>query len=197
MKILFYSIKGGQGKTTHAISYTKYKEALYLTNDFESGTLNIYQDIFKKNQLQVIGPKDNLNIPDNLDIVFDFGGWVDEKIKKITKMCDVVVVPLFYQSMADLLPCLKVVSSLSKYNHNIIVLINNTETKDIEDLKETLNKKLPQNKIFIINKSKYFIRLANEGKTIFDLSKESGLNKYILKNLVKQIKEFYKYLNNF
>lgn len=201
MKILFYSVKGGQGKTTHAISFAKYKEALYITNDYESGTLDIYSEIFSENQLQIIKPETKLDFKglkgiDN--IVFDFGGWVDEKIESIAKNVDVIVVPIFYQSIADLMPCIKTVNSLSKYNKNIVILINNTDTNDIEDLQKHLKDKFSEFRVFVINRSKYINRLANDGKTIFDLSKEGGIVKFNLSRtgLTKQIKDLYNYLDN-
>lgn len=201
MRALFYSIKGGQGKTTHAIGYAKYKDALYITNDYESGTLEIYSDLFVENQLQIIRPENKLDFSALKridDIIFDFGGWVDEKIKDIAQNVDVVIIPIYYQSIADLMPCLKTVNSLAQYNTNIIILINNTDSRDINALKKQLETNLPDNKIFVINRSKYITRLANEGKTIFDLAKEGGIIKFNLKRtgLAQQIKDFYRYLDN-
>ena len=201
MRALFYSIKGGQGKTTHAIGYAKYKDALYITNDYESGTLEIYSDLFVENQLQIIRPENKLDfsvLKRIDDIIFDFGGWVDEKIKDIAQNVDVVIIPICYQSIADLMPCLKTVNSLAQYNTNIIILINNTDSRDINALKKQLETNLPDNKIFVINRSKYITRLANEGKTIFDLAKEGGIIKFNLKRtgLAQQIKDFYRYLDN-
>ncbi len=199
MKILFYSVKGGQGKTTHAISYAKYKDALYLTNDYESGTINIYSDMFFENQLQIIKPDtfiDKSFFDKSIDVVFDFGGWVDEKIKKIAKNVDVIVVPIYYQSIADIMPCIKTVSSIAEFNDNIIILINNTETADIEDLRDELKNKFNNFKIFSVNRSKYMNRLANEGKTIIDLLNDGGIAEYqITKSGLKdQILNLYIYL---
>lgn len=197
MKILFYSSKGGQGKTTHAISYAKHRGALYFTNDYESGTVEIYKDIFPEDQLHIIRNEDSLNLPADLDVVFDFGGWVDERIESIAKVCDVVVVPLFYQSMADLMPCIKTVNTLKGLNENVVILINNTDKKDVDDLKKGLNKKFPERKIFVVNKSKFIPRLANEGKTIQRLASENALNKYLLRDLLDQLDVFYTYLDKF
>ena len=197
MKILFYSSKGGQGKTTHAISYAKHRGALYFTNDYESGTVEIYKDIFPEDQLHIIRNEDSLNLPVDLDVVFDFGGWVDERIESIAKICDVLVVPLFYQSMADLMPCIKTVNTLKGLNENVVILINNTDKKDVDDLKKGLNKKFPERKIFVVNKSKFIPRLANEGKTIERLASENALNRYLLRGLLDQLNVFYTYLDKF
>lgn len=197
MKILFYSAKGGQGKTTHAISYAKHRGALYFTNDFESGTVEIYKDVFPEDQIHIIRNEDSLSLPADLDVVFDFGGWVDERVEIIAKVCDVVVVPLFYQSMADLMPCIKTVNTLKELNENVVILINNTDKKDVDDLKKGLNKKFPENKIFVVNKSKFIPRLANDGKTITRLASENALNRYLLRDLLAQMEEFYIYLDKF
>ncbi len=197
MKILFYSSKGGQGKTTHAISYAKHRGALYFTNDYESGTVEIYKDIFAEGQLRVIRNEDSLNLPAELDVVFDFGGWVDERIESIAKVCDVVVVPVYYQSMADLLPCIKTVNTLRELNNNVVILINNTDKKDAEDIKKGLNKKFTEHKIFVVNKSKFIPRLANDGKTIDRLASENALNRYLLSGLLSQLDELYNYLDKF
>lgn len=197
MKILFYSVKGGQGKTTHAISYAKHRDCLYVTNDYESGTLEIYSDIFAENQLQVIRKENKLELTPEMDVVFDFGGWVDERVKDVAKLCDVVVVPIYYQSQADLLPCIKIVNSLQALNKNVVILINNTEKKEVEVINNGLLSEFPELKVFTFNRSKFIQKLANEGKTIDRLSNESGLNKYMLKNLISQKEEFYNYLDKF
>ena len=195
--MLFCSAKGGQGKTTHSISYAKHRGALYFTNDYVSGTIEIYKDIFPEDHLHIISNEDRLKLPADLDVIFDFGGWIDERIETIAELCDVVVVPLCYQSVADFIPCIKVVNSLNKLNKNVVILINNTDKKDVEGIKNHLNKNFPDNKIFVINKSKFIPRLANEGKTINRLESESGLNKYMLKGLISQMNEFYNYLDGF
>lgn len=200
MRALFFTTKGGHGKTTHAVSYTKHREALYITNDYESGTLEIYSDMFAKNQLQKIKPENKINF-DSLknidDIVFDFGGWVDDKIKTIAQNVDVVVVPLYYQSIADLIPCIKTVKSLAVYNKNIVIVINNTATEYLEGLEKELKKKFPEFKVLVVNKSKYINKLADEGMTIPDLFKKGGIIEYNLKKygLTKQITNLYKYMD--
>lgn len=197
MKILFYSIKGGQGKTTHSISYAKHRDCFYVTNDHESGTVSIYSSMFSENQLQVIKPEDSLDIPVDFDIVFDFGGWVDERVNHISGLCDVVVVPICHQSKADLMPCMKLVKSLSKYNENIVILINNTEKNEAQELKAHLSEMYPALKVFVINKSRYIGRLADEGKTVTELYQQGGLTKHMIKPLFKQFNDFYNYLDNF
>ena len=85
------------------------------------------------------------------------------------KLADVCVVPICYQSTADLMPAVKTILTLEKLNDNIVVLINNTPQPEAEQLKVELSKRFAQHNIFIINRSRYIARLADEGKTLFDL----------------------------
>lgn len=42
MTVFLYSIKGGQGKSTHAVGYAKHRGALLITNDLDTSTADIY-----------------------------------------------------------------------------------------------------------------------------------------------------------
>jgi hypothetical protein len=84
---------------------------------------------------------------------------------------------------------------LAKYNDNIVILVNNTGKEEAEQVKETLEETF-DHKVFIVNASKYINRLADEQKTVFDLSNASGLNRYMLrKTVIPQIEQFYNYLD--
>lgn len=195
MNILFYSRKGGQGKTTHAIGFASYKKADFYTNDFGNSTIEIFASLFKnKNQeFKELAPDEKIEIGQDKSNIFDFGGFLDSRIINVAKFVDCCVVPIFYQSRADLVPAVQTIIELEKYNKNIVILINNTDKEYIGQIQSALSKKF-KHKIFIVNKSKYINRLADEGKTIFDLFNQGGLEKYMLKNLVDQIKSFYNYL---
>jgi hypothetical protein len=105
------------------------------------------------------------------------------------------VVPLCYQSTADLMPAVKTVLTLAKVNPNIVLLINNTDPASIDDLKAVLAERFPSLPLFVINRSKYIARLADDGQTAFDLFALGGLHKFALRHLLPQLKAFYSYLD--
>ena len=195
MNILFYSRKGGQGKTTHAIGFAHHIKADFTTNDFGNSTIEIFAPLFKnKNQeFRELAPDEAIAIDDEKNNVFDFGGFLDSRIINVAKFVDTCVVPIFYQSKADLVPAIQTILELEKYNKNIVILINNTDKEYVEQIKEALAKKF-KHKIFVVNKSKYINRLADENKTILNLFKQGKLEQYMLKNLVNQIQTFYSHL---
>lgn len=193
MNILFYSRKGGQGKTTHAISYALYAKAVCHTNDYDNSTIEIFGSLFKDGKLREIHPGDKIEIEEGSNNVFDFGGFLDKRVINVAKFVDYCVVPIRYESKTDLTPAVQTIIELEKYNQNIIILINNTDKDYVDGVKDALSKKF-KHKIFVVNKSKYIHRLSDENKTLFDLFNKGGLGKYQLKNLITQIKNFYNYL---
>jgi len=116
-----------------------------------------------------IAPGEEIKTPNNEHIVFDFGGWVESRVLQAAKMADVCVVPIYYQSTADLMPAVKTILTLEKHNDNIVILINNTAPAHTRELQSVLSQRFPNYRIFTINQSRYIARLADEGKTVFDL----------------------------
>lgn len=193
MNILFYSRKGGQGKTTHAIGYAHYTKSNFYTNDYGNSTIEIFKPLFENREFKELKPSEKIEIEESKSNVFDFGGFLDNRVVGVAKYVNYCVVPIFYQSKTDLVPAIQTIIELEKHNKNIVILINNTDKEYTQDIENALSKKF-KHKIFTINKSKYIHRLSDENKTVFDLFNKGGLEKYQLKTLVTQIKNFYQHL---
>ncbi|MBU1468571.1 MAG: hypothetical protein KJ868_13125 [Gammaproteobacteria bacterium] len=195
--VLFYSRKGGQGKTTHAVGYAHYSKSSLVTNDFGNSTVSIYKNLFSEDGQTIteLRPdQQDVDVSEDRGNIFDFGGFMDSRVISVAKFVDYCVVPIYYQSKADLSPSVQTIIEIEKYNKNIVIVINNTDKKDAELLEESLRERFPY-PIFTIPKSKFINRLADEGKSIFQLSEEGGLNKHMLRNLLPKIEKFYSYLN--
>lgn len=68
------------------------------------------------------------------DLVLDFGGFVESRVIEAAKLADICIVPLAYQSTADLMPAVKTVTALQEHAKHIAILINNTAPEHIQDL---------------------------------------------------------------
>jgi len=194
--IVFYSPKGGQGKTTLAVNYALWSDSDYYTNDFLSGTQDLFEEHFEKGRFHTIRHEDT-EIKIKANSIFDFGGWIDGKIPAIVKNADLCVIPLSYQSLADLRPLFIVVETISKLNENIVIVINNTKKDFIEELEnginQTLNNKYP---IKIIKQSSFMTYLVNEGKTPFELEEKGALKKP-LDSIKEQLSNLFNYIRNY
>ncbi len=198
MNLLFYSAIGRQGKTTHAIGYAQYKGAKLYTNDVQNATKELYGDMFKKGDFVKIGVGEEIAIDDDDSIVFDFGGYIDSRLVDVISYVDACVVPISYQSKSEYIPAVRTINALAEHNKNIVILINNTATKLIPEVKEALEETFPDYPIFVVNSPGYISRLANYQKMLFDLlDAGDGLEKHrIQETLIPQIKAFYDHLDN-
>ena len=194
--IVFYSPKGGQGKTTLAINYALWSGSDYYTNDFLSGTQDLFEEHFEKGRFHTICPEDT-ELKIKASSVFDFGGWIDGKIPAIVKNADLCVIPISYQSLADLRPLFIVVETISKLNANIAIVINNTKKDFLEELEnginQTFNNKYP---IKIVKQSSYMTYLVNEGRTPFELEERGALKK-ALDSIQGQLSEFFNFIRKY
>lgn len=192
---LFYNKKGAMGKTTHAIIATDYFQGNFYTNDVGNDTLKIYSSFLQDNsrEFKELAPKEEILIDDEKCNIFDFGGFLDNRIIGVAKFVDYCIVPICYQSIADLTPSLTSIANLSEYNKNIVILINNTDKKFVQPIFDALRKKF-EYPIFVVNQSEYIRRLANANVTIFDLHQAKGSNKRQLEKPMRQMIELYSYL---
>lgn len=198
MNFLFYSTIGRQGKTTHAIGYAQYKRSKLYTNDLQNATKELYGDMFKNGDFVEIGVGEQIEIDDSDNIVFDFGGYIDSRLVDVIKYVDACIVPISYQSKSEYIPAVRTINALAEHNKNIVILINNTATKLIPEVKEALEETFPNYPVFVVNSSRYISRLANYQKTLFDLLEVGdGLEKHRINEvLIPQIKTFYSHLDN-
>jgi hypothetical protein len=79
----------------------------------------------------------------------------------VAKFVDVVVVPIAFQSVSELKLTIQNINTLKEANNNIVVVLNNTETKDIPVVREALEQVISDITIVVINHSKFVRRLAN------------------------------------
>ena len=197
MNTLFYSRKGGQGKTTLAVLYARQCKAHLVTFDYDNGTQELYGDLIPDRHFHQLTPADPLHAEEGESHVFDFGGYLDEKIITTAKVCDQCVIPISYQSSAEIKPFIDTVTELSKHNRNIIIVINNTDREHIAELREALDAQfdLPT---FVIPKSKFVSKLSIYKKTPIELwegREVSLLQRHHLKTLAPIFQEFFDYLS--
>lgn len=197
MNTLFYSRKGGQGKTTHAVLFARHSNAHLVTFDYDNGTRELYEDLLPDGYFHELTPADPLRAEEGESHVFDFGGYLDEKIITTASVCDQCVIPISYQSPAEIKPFIDTVTELAKHNKNISILINNTDREYIPELREALEKQFSF-PIFVIPKSKFVSKLSVYKKTaieLFEGKEVSLLQRHHLKTLAPIFKAFNDYLS--
>lgn len=128
-------------------------------------------------------------------LVIDFGGFIESRVIEAADMADVVVVPLSYQSTADLMPAVKTVTTIQPHCARIVILINNTAPEHVDQLEDVLRSRFPKVAVLIVNHSRYISRIADDGLTVFDIAEFGGLKRHQLRHILPQIETLYAYLD--
>ena len=128
-------------------------------------------------------------------LVIDFGGFIESRVIEAADIADVTVVPLSYQSTADLMPAVKTVAAIQAYCSRIVILINNTAPEHVAQLEDVLRSRFPKVAVLVVNHSRYISRIADDGLTVFDIAELGGLERHQLRHILPQIETLYSYLD--
>ena len=191
--VTVYNSKGGQGKTTLATHYALYVGAHYYTNDYKSGTEDLFKEVITPERFHVIRPDDK-DVEKQDKMVFDLGGFIDGKVPAILEASDLCIIPIFYQSQADLRAFFITRDAIARLNKRLLIVINNTPPRETAELLEGLAVALGgEYPIMALKRSAYMSYLANQGKTPFDLV-ETGIVGRALEAIQEQLTELFNFI---
>ena len=138
MSFVVYSIKGGVGKTTLSVQISQMLEYTYVTNDSHSSAHNLMPE--EKGFL--VSSEEYEEIPFDNNVVYDFGGFKDTRIKDIIKQSKKIIIPTL-TSIVDLQATLATLKDIAEVNKNIIIVINRAKNNNKAlELKEYLEEEI-------------------------------------------------------
>ncbi|GAW87618.1 conserved hypothetical protein [Bathymodiolus platifrons methanotrophic gill symbiont] len=204
--VLFYNDLGRQGKSTLAYNFYDFQRqkniiGKYVTNDIVNISFPIKNLVGEKNIISITAGEEVSIDTDDFNI-FDFGGYLDNRVVSVTKHVKYIVMPISYASNSELKITAKTIKGLIKYNPNIVVVFNKTKKTKINRGMEMLNLLFEAHdidtkniKIFVVNESEYMTRLSDLEQSIFDVANASKGDKAQLnKNVIPQLTNIYNYL---
>ena len=193
MKITVYNVKGGVGKTRIALN-------LALTMDFGVVTNEIYyptlKKVLEKKSLTVLEKNDVLEIdPEkhkDFNVIFDFGGFMDNRIVAALKHSDWVLVPTINE-FDDITATVNIIQEIEEINKNIVVIANKTQKGDFEHVQSAIAK-FYDYPVFQIKYSRALPNITNERKSVKAMAEESGLKAYSYKALTEQFDQLINFI---
>lgn len=107
-------------------------------------------------------------INDQIDgSIFDWGGKSDSRVVDIAESADCIVVPCNVTGTHEAKQAIENIWAYSKYNDNIVIVINNSQSPGKEDARKLFEDACDY-PILDIPRSRYFDLLASNDVTIFE-----------------------------
>ena len=180
MKIVFFSIKGGVGKTSISLSMALTYKYNFVTNDIVTSLEGIHSikaskiaSSLKKIPRPILGSSKNQ--------IFDIGamsGQIDPKAAHAISLADAVVIPTLCdtRSVEATIQSIKFVKEAC---HNIFVIVNKVkDEKEYESIVEHLSPYVDEEFIYQMRETTLFKRIAEHGENFFTkIFKKEGINR--------------------
>lgn len=194
-KIIVYSLKGSQGKTTLAAAIALELDWQIITNDAHSDLTKVV----KAENILMLEPEDKLPSAKDLgdaNIIFDPGGFIDSRMIEAIKMSDYVIIPVVNLGRRELETARFVASifEVEQYNKNIILVLNMLEDKGIEIAREGIKALGYKYPVFEIKKTEAFETMLREGMAISEVVKRGALFKRWFKPVDNQLNKLINYI---
>lgn len=198
-KIIIYSLKGSQGKTTIAAAIALELDWQIITNDIHSDLVQVV----KEENVFVLEPGEELPSEKDLkgaNIIFDPGGFVDDRMIEALKMSDLVVIPVVDLGRRDFETnrFVATVFEVEQYNKNIVFVLNMLDEKSTKIARECIKVLKTEHgypyPVFELKRTEAFENMIREGVPVSTIAKKGALFKRWFKPLDTQFQKLVTYI---
>lgn len=190
MKITIFNLKGGQGKTTLSLALATLYGFYIATND-EYSPIN---EVLEEGRVKHLEQGEDLpEVPEELNLIYDFGGHPDTRVIEAVKQSRFVIIPVHYKSALDMQTTINTVRELEPYNKSIVLVVNLTQKETFEKASKVLREFFSY-PIFEVKESTAFIKIVDQKKSIKELMDDNFLFRYHYKKPLEQIENIAEYI---
>lgn len=174
MRILTFSLKGGTGKSTIALNWALTLGWGVVTNDLYSPVDRVLP---KERVLKLQRDQPLPSLPKEFEVVYDFGGYVDDRVVQAMQDATTVIVPTT-NAYADLQVALETIKEVEAINARILVVANKAGRGDLEAVQAVIGRFFAH-PVLPLKATKALSRIYATKRPLSEVARSGPLNAYV------------------
>lgn len=190
---VLWSLKGGVGKSSICVNLAYTLGYGIVTNDVYSPI----EKVMSEGKYLKLLPEQEIPqqvLQNNKGILFDFGGYLDGRIRDAVKVSKYVMIPIIEADDFNIQGLISSIAELSAITNKIIIILNKMKKEQMALIKSELKKHKYPYPVFEISASSALIRVVRQKESIRDMTKRGGLLAYMYQGVNEQFEQLINYI---